>query len=50
MIRNLSSSVKSIAGSGDFPDGLVTKTVLPMHRAWAQSLVSELDPLCHSEE
>ena len=42
------STVKSIAGSGDFPGGLVTKTVLPMHRAWVQSLVRELDSIRHN--
>ena len=30
----------------DFPGGPVAKTALPMPRAWVQSLVRELDPMC----
>ena len=32
----------------NFLDGPVVKTVLPMQWAWIQSLVKELDPVCHN--
>ena len=31
-----------------FPGGLVAKTVLPMQGTQVQSLVGELDSMCHS--
>ena len=32
---------------GDVPDGPLPKTALPVHAAWVQSLVRELDPTCY---
>ena len=40
------SSTKCHPGLWDFPGGPGAKTLFPLHGAWIQSLVMELDPIC----